>query len=944
MSKMTHEDSLKIGRRAFLKMAAIGASFGATEVFASSDSLRPATEEEVKNPFPGSKRVKTICSICSAGCGIIAEVQNGVWVRQDVAQDHPISEGSHCCKGIDQIDLVKSTQRIKYPLKKVDGKWQRISWDQAINEISEKMLKLRAENGPDVAMFLGSAKFSLQQSFYFSKFAAMWGTNNLDHVARVCHSASVAGAANTWGYGAMTNHFGDVVENSKVIMMIGANSAAANPIGFKHFLQAKDRGATLIVVDPVYTKSAAKADHYLRIRTGTDIAFAYGMLHLIFKNGWEDKELINERVYGMDEIRAEAAKWTPELTSDVTGIPVEQIIQITTLFAKNKPGCVVWSLGITQHSVGSSNTRILPILQLALGNAGKKGGGCNIIRGHDNVQGSTDMGNIADTLPGYYGLDDGAWKYYAETWGVDYEWLKGRFFEKKWMNEKGFSLSKWWQGVLQEEKTHSSSPIRALWVQGTGITSMTQQAKIKEALDKLDLLVIAEPFVNEAAILTSRKDNIYILPVGTQFESEGTVTATNRSAQWRTKVVEPLYEAKEDQEVMFAFAKKFGFYDQFVQGMKMGIKEGKVVQVKNDFKWPDDAVNEIARSVKTIGLSGWTAERLRKHQENWHMFDPITLAGKGEMKGQYYALPWPCWDEKHPGSPILFDVNTPVNDGGMGFRNRFGAEHNGMSQIASKTVTIKGSKVQGGYPEITKANIEEILGIKLTEEEKAKMGANWKVDFSGIIQAKCREAGVCVYGNARARTIVWEFPDPIPQHREPIHSPRWDLVQKYPTYDDQVNNFRVETKYKSEQQKQNWFKEFPTMMVSMRVVNLSGAGMLERTSKYLSAITPEMFCNIHPDLALSKGIRNGEMMWLHSPHGTKIKVKAYHNESVTPDRVCMPYNFAGMFQGADLSANYPEGTKPYSIGESSNTIVNYGFDVITQIPEFNAGLCRVEKA
>jgi len=185
MSKMTHEDSLKIGRRAFLKMAAIGASFGATGGYASSDSLRPATEEEVKNPFPGSKRVKTICSICSAGCGIIAEVQNGVWVRQDVAQDHPISEGSHCCKGIDQIDLVKSTQRIKYPLKKVDGKWQRISWDQAVNEISEKMLKMRAENGPDIVEFLGSAKFSLQQAFYFRKFAAMWGTNNIDHVARI---------------------------------------------------------------------------------------------------------------------------------------------------------------------------------------------------------------------------------------------------------------------------------------------------------------------------------------------------------------------------------------------------------------------------------------------------------------------------------------------------------------------------------------------------------------------------------------------------------------------------------------------------------------------------------------------------------------------------------------------------------------------------------------
>ena len=130
----------------------------------------------------------------------------------------------------------------------------------------------------------------------------------------------------------------------------------------------------------------------------------------------------------------------------------------------------------------------------------------------------------------------------------------------------------------------------------------------------------------------------------------------------------------------------------------------------------------------------------------------------------------------------------------------------------------------------------------------------------------------------------------------------------------------------------------------MRLVNLSGAGMLERTSKYLASITPEMFANVHPELAEKYGIKDGAMMWIHSPQGTKIKVKCIHNRSVTPDRICLPYNFAGMLQGVDLSYNYPEGTKPYTIGEMSNTITNYGFDPITQISEYNAGLCRIEKA
>ena len=748
----------------------------------------------------------------------------------------------------------------------------------------------------------------------------------------------------------------------------------ANPVGgMKHFLQAKDRNnAKLIVVDPIFTKTAAKADIYVRVRPGTDIAFAYGMLHLIFKNGWEDESFIADRTYGIDEIRKEAEHWTPQVVEDVTGVPADKLIQVTRIFATTKPAAIAWSLGLTQHSVGSSNTRIFPIIQLVLGNAGKSGGGCQIIRGHDNVQGATDMGNLADSLPTYYGLGDGAWKHFCKGWGQDFdefvkrfavstkepkeggEPVKGTKFtqyyyhdpkkpeDRNWRNEKGWSLSKWWQGVLKEENTFTSGELKVVWVQGTGITSMAHLTKIQEAIDKLDLLVIAEPFVNEVAILSDRKDGVYILPVATQFENEGIVVATNRAAQWRTKVVEPLYESKPDQEVMFEFAKKWGFYEEYTKSLKMN---DNLEVVKDSFVWPDDATRELSRMGQSIGLQGWQPERLRLHQQNWENFDPDTLIGiGGDVKGEYYALPWPCWDKQHPGTPILYDLSKPYTEGGCGFRNRFGLEHNGVSQIADESVQLAGSKVKGGYPQITKANIEQVLGITLTEEEKAKIGENWMMDYSGIINQKCREAGVAPFGNARARAIVWEFIDQIPKHREPLHSPRWDLVQKYPAIEDQKQNFRVEVKFRGEQQKEDWSKNFPTIISSMRLVNLSGAGMLERTSKYLAAITPEMFAYVNPELALQYGIKDKDMMWIHSPQGTKIKVKCYHNHSVTPDRICLPYNFAGVMQGVDLSARYPEGTKPYTIGEPSNIVTNYGFDPVTQISEYNAGLCRLEKA
>lgn len=749
----------------------------------------------------------------------------------------------------------------------------------------------------------------------------------------------------------MTNSLGDI-QKSKAIIIFGANPAVNHPVGFQHFLKAKERNnSQLIVIDPRFTKSAAKADIYAQIRPGTDIPFMYGMLHLIFKNGWEDKEFITNRVYGMDKIREEALKWTPEVVADVTGVPAEKLIQITTIYAKNRPGTLIWAMGLTQHTIGTSNTRLAPILQLSLGNMGVAGGGCNILRGHDNVQGATDMGCLSDSLPGYYGLAAGSWKYFAKQWGVEYDYLVSQFKDASWMEKNGFTLARWWAGVAgvknDEKIENAGTTLKALIVMGNGITSVAQQAKIKEGLDNLEMIVLADPFVNEAAILTDKKDNVFILPAATQFETSGLVVATNRSAQWRYKVVEPLYESKPDQDIMFELAKRLGFYEQYTKGMLMReTKDGKLEMIpeKKTFQWPEDATNEIARIIKTIGLTGWTAERVKKHTDNWHMFDEVTGAGMGPMKGEFYGLPWPCWTKKHGGSPNLYDISIPVSQGGMGFRNNFGLEREGVNLLAEKGSQPVGSKIDGGYPEITKENIEKVLGITLSEEEKAAMGANWKVDNSNLIVEKCIEAGVCPYGNAKARAIVWNFPDHIPLHREPLHSPRTDLAQKYPAYPDKANHFRVLTKYISVQSAADYAKDFPINMVTGRLVNMNGAGVENRASKYLTALTPEMFCSIHPDLALRHGIRNGDMMWVHSPEGTKIKVKAKHSLTVLPDMVFMPFHFAGYFQGADRTGNFPAGTKPYANGESVNTVTNYGYDIITQIPETKGGLCRIEKA
>ena len=739
----------------------------------------------------------------------------------------------------------------------------------------------------------------------------------------------------------MTNHLGDI-QNAKSIFIIGSNPAVNHPVGFRHFLKAKEKGAKLIVIDPRYTRTAAKADYFAQIRPGTDIPFVYGMMNLIFENGWEDKKFIDDRVYGMDLIREEAAKWTPEVVEDVTGVPAATLKEITEVYAKNRPGSVVWAMGLTQHTIGSSNTRIAPILQLVLGNMGVSGGGCNILRGHDNVQGATDMANLPDNLPGYYPKNEGSWKYFAKMWKVDFEWLQKNFIKPEWMFKPGFSLARWWAGTLNGKDgndaiDNAGDSLKALVVIGNGITSTAQQAKVQEGLDALELLVCVDPFVNDAAVITNKKDDVYIIPASTQYETCGTVVATNRSGQWRSQVCKPLYESIPDHELLFELAKRIGFYDELTRTIRDA--DGKI-------EWPEAATHEIANIIKTIGMTGWTPERLKRHQENWDKFDEVTSLGKPgtPVEGEYYGLPWPCWTENHPGSPILYDTHKSVREGGMGFRNRFGLEHNGVSQLAAEGSAPVGSSINGGYPEIKKDNIEKILGITLTDDEKARIGASWSTDDSNIIATKCLEKNIAPYGNARARTIVWTFADQIPQHREPIHSPRSDLAKKYPSFKDKAKQYRVDTKFESLQQSKDFSKEFPINLITARLVNFSGAGMETRASKYLSRITPEMFADIHPELAAKHGIKNWDFVWVHSPEGTKIKVRARIVPSVKPNMIFLPFHWAGYMQGVDMTGNFPEGTLPFAVGESANTVTNYGYDIVTQIPETKGGLCRIERA
>ena len=930
-----------IDRRTFLKRSGITAGGLAAAATLGGGMVKKA--EAQANPLAGIEKVRSVCTHCSVGCTVEAEVRNGVWIGQEPGFDSPFNLGSHCAKGAAVREHAHGERRLKYPMKLIDGKYTKVSWEQAIADIGDQMLKIREESGPDSVYWLGSAKHSNEQAYLFRKFYAFWGSNNGDHQARICHSTTVAGVANTWGYGAMTNSYNDI-HNSRAIFVIGGNPAEAHPVSLLHLLRAKEQNnAPLIVCDPRFTRTAAHASEYVRFRPGSDVALIWGLLWHIFENGWEDKEFIRQRVWGMEEIRAEVKKWTPEETERVTGVPGSQMRRVARTLVNNRPGTVIWCMGGTQHTNGNNNTRAYCILQLALGNMGKAGGGTNIFRGHDNVQGATDLGVLSHTLPGYYGLSTGAWKHWSRVWDVDYDYMLSRFGDKKLMESSGIPVSRWIDGVL-EDKDNMDQPnnVRAMVLWGHAPNSQTRMVEMKKAMEKLDLLVVVDPYPTVSAVLHDRKDGVYLLPAATQFETYGSVTASNRSIQWRDKVVEPLFESKTDHEIMYLFAEKFGMADQMFKNIKVNGKEPLV----------EDITAEINAGMWTIGYTGQTPERLRKHMANQHTFDKTTLQARGgPCDGDYYGMPWPCWgtpEMNHPGTPILYDPSKPVSEGGLTFRARFGVERNGENLLAVDSYGAN-SDLKDGYPEFTMAMLKKLGWDKdLTDEERKTIEGisgdktNWKTDLSGGIQRVAIAHECSPFGNAKARAVVWTFPDPVPLHREPLYTSRRDLVADYPTYEDR-KAYRLPTLYASIQ-KNDFSKDFPIILTSGRLVEYEGGGEESRSNPWLAELQQDMFVEINPRDANNYGVRDGQMVWLTGPENGKVKVKAMVTERVGSGVAFMPFHFGGHFQGKDLRSKYPDGADPYVLGESSNTAQTYGYDSVTQMQETKATLCRIEPA
>jgi formate dehydrogenase major subunit len=956
LAALAAQSDAGVDRRTFLRRSGLVASGVAALGALPLGAVRKA--KAGPPPAAGAQVAvrKNICTHCSVGCTVTAEVANGVWIGQEPSWDSPINRGSHCAKGASVRELVSGERRLKYPMKLANGQWTRIKWDQAINEIGDKLMAIRERSGPDAVYWLGSAKMTNEGSYLFRKLGAFWGTNNTDHQARICHSTTVTGVANTWGYGAMTNSYNDI-RNAKTQVIIGGNPAEAHPVSLQHLLEGAELNrSNVVVIDPRLTRTAAHATEYVRLRPGTDIPVLYGMMWHILQNGWEDKEFIAQRVYGFDQVRKEIEKWTPDEVERVSGVPGEQLKRVAKMFATEKPATLIWCMGQTQHTVGTANVRASCIALLLTGNVGKPGTGANIFRGHDNVQGATDVGLDIVTLPFYYGLAAGAWAHWSRVWEVDYPYLLSRFESKKLMEAPGIPLTRWFDAVLlPKDQVDQKDNVRAMFVQGHASNSITRVPESLKALEKVELLVVADPHPTtwaSLAVKAGRKENMYLLPACTQFEASGSRVASNRSLQWGEQIVKPIFESKNDLEIMYAIAAKLGFADKMFKNIK----------VENGNPSPEDTLREMNRGSWSTGYCGQSPERLKLHMANQKDFDLVTMRAKsGPAKGDYYGLPWPCWgspEVKHPGTPLLYNTTLAVMDGGGTFRARFGVEREGVNLLAEGSYSV-GSEIQDGYPEFTMAVLTKLgWDTDLTPDELAIIakvadapdkipGVSWSTDLSGGIQRVAMKHGCVPYGNAKARMLAWNLPDPIPTHREPIYSPRVDLVQKYPTLPD-AKQFRLPNIGFSVQKaavEKGIAKQFPLILSSGRLVEYEGGGEETRSNRWLAELQQDMFIEINPADANERGIKDGAWVWVTgAENNSKAKVKALVTERVGKGVTWMPFHFGGWFGGDDLRANYPAGTDPVVLGESANTITTYGYDPATGMQEPKVTLCQVRAA
>ncbi len=484
------------------------------------------------------KRTLTVCPYCGTGCMFYLVSQGGRLVGVEPSSTHPVSRGALCVKGWNAYAFVHHPDRLTTPLIRDHGEFRPATWDEAIATVATALKSVQERHGADSLMFASSAKATNEENYLLMKLArGVFGTNNIDHCARLCHSSTVTGLTEAFGSGAMTNSIA-CLDDSDLIFVIGSNTTEQHPLIGSRIMNAVRGGARLIVADNRRIRLSRHADLHLRHNNGSDVPLLNAMMQVIIAEGRADRAFMESRTENYPALAATVAQWPPERAAAVTGLTPEEIVAAARLFAGAPAAMLVYSMGITQHSHGVDNVRSCANLALLTGNVGRPGAGVNPLRGQNNVQGGCDMGALPEFYSGYQqAADPLVREKFARGWGVS-----------SLPATPGLPLTRAMNAATEGR-------IKGMFIMGENpLLSDPDQAHALRALESLELLVVQDIFLTETARLAH-----LVLPAACFAEKEGTFTNTERRVQRVRKAVDPPGEARPDWQILCDLARSAGY-------------------------------------------------------------------------------------------------------------------------------------------------------------------------------------------------------------------------------------------------------------------------------------------------------------------------------------------------------------------------------------------------
>jgi formate dehydrogenase major subunit len=511
--------------------------------------------------------VDTVCPYCGVGCALTYHVDREEnRVAYVDGRESPGSRGRLCVKGRYGFDYVSHPHRLTRPLIRIDypkkalsrevageprrrkpggvvdydevlPAFREASWDEALELVARKLLEIREESGPGSLAGFGSAKCSNEEAYLFQKLVrAVFGTNNVDHCTRLCHASSVAALLQMIGSGAVTTTYCDI-ENSDVALITGSNTTSNHPVAATFFKDAARSGTRLIVVDPRSSGIAEHAWRFCQIRSGTDVAFYNGVMHLIIEEGLVDSAFISDRTTGFEELRRVVAAYTPERVSGICGVPVELLREVACAYGEAKAAITFWGMGMSQHVHGTNNCRSIISLALITGNVGRPGTGLHPLRGQNNVQGASDAGLIPMSYPGYQPVtSDAARERFEAAWKTPLD------------RETGLTSVE----IIDAAR---DGRVKGMYMMGENpFLSEPNVNEVRKGLTNLDFLVVQDIFLTDTAEFAD-----VVLPATSALEKTGTFTNTDRRVQVGRPALRAPGEARLDWEVICEIGSRMGY-------------------------------------------------------------------------------------------------------------------------------------------------------------------------------------------------------------------------------------------------------------------------------------------------------------------------------------------------------------------------------------------------